>query len=565
MHSSTVTMFLFILALAYSAFSAPWQPDEYPISYWYGPPPEANNLQTWQTVKDCNFTVCGPGTGGSIEGTRKMLDYWQQLGLRGIVHDGRITWEMTMRDNWRDTIASVVHDYGSHPGLYGYFLQDEPNYTQFAALGQISQELERLDPAHLPYINLFPTYATVQQLGTPTYADHLGKYLSIVKPRVLSYDHYCLMKDGSDRPDYFENLELIREYGLRYATPPWNIILSLPHLGYRDPTASEMRWQVYTSLAYGMKGLMYFTYWTHPDWEKNGEIAIVNSQGKPARLYPIIQQLNSEIRVLGKILLGLKSTGIYHTGDIPPGCRRLGGDAIIALPANAPLLVGLFENTEGAQYAMIVNRNYREPAEIEVVLKPHVVRMLAISPRDASETPLTLNNHRFKLTLEPGGGQLYRTETKFSYAEPPQPLTSIEFRFDQEGDLEGWGGFNSLAEPRVSGGALSLMFSGNDPFLIRPFLRIEANRYSKIRVRMRLSGGNPEGQLFWTTDKEPAFADDKYLNFPVTPDGEWHEYVIPVGTHAKWKGQKIRAIRLDPTTGGALVGSRVDIDFIIGE
>jgi hypothetical protein len=553
------------LALACAASAAPWQPDEYPISYWYAPPAEANTLETWQTVKDCNFTVCGPGSGGSVEGTQKMLDYWQQLGLRGIVLDGRISWQMTAGAKWRETIAQIVVDYGSYPALYGYYLQDEPNYELFQALGEISREFEKRDRAHLPYINLFPTYASVAQLGTPTYADHLDKYLSIVQPRVLSYDHYCLMKDGSDRKDYFENLELIREYGLRYNTPPWNIILSLPHLAYRDPTAGEMRWQVYTSLAYGMKGLMYFTYWTHPDWEKDNQVAIVDSQGKPARLYPIIRELNAEIRTLGKTLLGLTSTAVYHTGDVPQGCRRLGGDEIVRLPDDVPLVLGLFRNVAGADYAMIVNRSHDDPVEFEATFKPHVVRVLGLSAQDGSESEATLDGGKLKLTLEPGGGRLFRLITEFRYPEPPKPVTHIDFQFDTPGDLEGWAGFNSLASPEVADGVLSLTFTGDDPFLSRSFLRIAPDRYSKIKVRMKLAGGNNQGQLFWTTAAEPTFRDDKYLNFPIVPDGEWHEYTIPVGEHAKWKGQAIRAIRLDPTTGGAPAGSQVLIDWIVGE
>jgi hypothetical protein len=558
-------LFAGALLVACAAVAAPWQPDEYPISYWYGPPQEFNTQATWQTAKDCNFTVCGPAGGYSVEENRKMLDLCQAVGTKAMVVDGRISWQMTAGDRWRETVGQIVADYGSHPALYGYYLQDEPNYEQFQALGAISREFETQDAAHLPYINLFPTYASVEQLGTPTYADHLDKYLSIVQPRVLSYDHYCLMRDGSDRKDYFENLELIREYGLRYHTPQWNIILSLPHLGYRDPTAGEMRWQVYTSLAYGMKGLMYFTYWTHPDWEKDGQVAIVDSRGKPARLYPIVQQLNGEIRALGKTLLGLTSTAVYHTGGTPQACRRLGGDEVVQLPDSVPLVLGLFSDPAGSQYAMIVNRSHDDPAEFEAAFRSSVTGAFVVSAQDGSESPAPLDGGKLKLALEPGDGRLLRLVTEFRYPEPPRPLTDIDFRFDAAGDLEGWAGLNSLAEPTVSDGVLSLTFAGEDPFLCRGYLMIEPDRYSKIKVRMKLPGGNAQGQLFWTTADEPTFRDDKYLNFPVVPDGQWHEYAIPVGDHPKWKGQGIRAIRLDPTTGGAPEGTQVEIDSIAGE
>jgi hypothetical protein len=554
-----------MLLLAGAVAAAPWEPEEYPISYWYGPPVEANTLETWQTVKECNFTFCGPAGGYSVEENRTMLDLCREVGIPAMIVDGRITWQMTAGDQWRDAVREIVADYAQHAALYGYYLQDEPGYELFRALGEVSREFEAQDPAHLPYINLFPTYASPQQLGTPTYADHLEKYLSIVQPRVLSYDHYCLMKDGTDRRDYFENLALIREYGLRHGTPPWNIILSLPHLGYRDPSADEMRWQVYTSLAYGMKGLMYFTYWTHPDWEKVGEIAIVDSQGKPARLYPIVQQLNGEIRTLGKVLLGLTSTGVYHTGDIPAGCRRLPGDESVQLPDDVPLVLGMFRDAAGGEYALIANGSHKASGEFVAALKPHVTGVFAVSAQDGTESELPIEGGKVSLTLEPGDGRLLRLRTEFAYAEPPEPVAAIDFRFDAPGDLKGWGALNSLAEAQVADGRLSLTVTGSDPFLTRTFLRLEPDQYSVIKVRMRLTGGGPEGQFFWTTADEPGFADDKYLNFPIVADGEWHEYTIPVATHAKWKGQAVRAIRLDPSAGAPPPGTKVEIDSIVGE
>lgn len=563
----SLLLVLVLLAVCACAMAqAPWHPDEYPISYWVGPPREFNTLAAWQTVKDCNFTVAGQYGGYSVEDNKQMLDFCQQVGLKTMVVDGRTSWQSAFDDNFARLIAGLVADYGSHPAVYGYYVLDEPNAELFPALAKVSQELQRQDPKHLPYINLFPTYASPEQLGTPTYAEHLDRYLSIVKPAVLSYDHYALMKDGSDRVDYFENLALIREYGLKYGVPPWNIVLSLPHLSYRDPTAAEMRWQAYTSLAYGMKGLMWFTYWTMPEWEKEfGGTAIVNPKGEPARLYPIVKQVNGEVRTLGKTLLGLTSTGVYHTGAIPRGGTSLGVDAPIQLPGDAALLIGFFTDAQGKQYAMIVNRDHAQPVEFALTVKPHVTGLTEISAADGSDKPLTMAGGKLSLSLPPGDGRLLRLTTSFAYPQLPPPLNALDFKFDTPDDLEGWGGFNSLAQPVVKDGILTLTFTGQDPFLVRSFLRLNPDQYSTVKVRMKLDSGNPEGQLFWTTSDEPQFADNKYVNFPIQPDGQWHEYDVPVGGHPRWKGQGIRAIRLDPTTGEAKPGSTVAIDWIKGE
>ncbi|NPV45649.1 MAG: hypothetical protein HPY69_01720 [Armatimonadetes bacterium] len=561
-----------------------WQPKEFPIGYWYGPPPEANTLETWQTVADAGFTFGGM-TGYGREGNLRMLDYCQQVGIQAMVIDGRTQLGTLASDNWREVLRQVVADYGHHPALFGYYIQDEPNYRSFRDLGLISQELERLDPRHLPYINLFPTYASVEQLGNPTYADHLETFLSIVKPVILSYDHYALLSNDSERPDWFENLALIREAALRHDKPPWVIILSLPHLGYRDPTAAEMRWQVYTSLAYGMKGIMYFTYWTHPDWEKAGQIAIVDSQGRPARLYSIVKKLNTEIRTLGRVLLGLESTGVYHTRQpaasgspawptappyraddwSPPGTMVLGADAEVGVSGQQPVVVGTFRDARGTAYVLVANQSFRTAADVTLTVRPHVTGVRLMDPSTGAMRPQTLDGRKLSLRLDRGDGKLLRLEGRFERPEPAPPLSEISFEFDRAGQREGWEGFNSLAEPVVRGGTLTLTVTGEDPFMVRGNLGLKPNQYTAIAVRMKLPPCNPEGQLFWVTSESPGFSDDKYVNFPVQPDGEWHEYRIPVARHAQWKGKAVRGIRLDPTTGGAAPGSKIEIDWIRGE
>lgn len=561
-------MRLLSLVLALSCIiataAAAWQPQEFVIGGWAGPPPSHNTLETWQRVADCNFTFCGVRGGYSVEQNRTMLDLCQQAGTRALLVDSRIHWGMVRDDDWRDTVSAIVADYGSHRALYGYYLRDEPSYQYFEALGAISQEFARQDPEHLAYINLFPTYASVRQLGSPTYEDYLDSFINIVRPQVLSYDHYALLRDGGIRPDYFENLALIREYALKCGVPAWNIILSKDHSSYRQPTAADMRWQVYTSLAYGIKGIVYFTYWTSDSMAADGQYAIVDENGRPARLYPIVRQLNREMRQLGPTLLSLTSTGVYHTGAVPAGGRRLGTDAIIQPPGELPLVLGLFEDEARRQYAMVVNSDYREAAEFEAGLAGHVVAVTQISSADGSDVPLSIEGQRLALRLEPGGGALLRLDTEFEHPEPPRRMTRIDFQFDGEGDLEGWSVAHSLGSAVVQDGVLSMAVTGDDPYMTRSFLRVPADAVSVVRVRMRITGGNDEAQLFWGTGEEPGFSDEKYLNFPIQPDGEWHEYEVPLGEHPKWRGQRIQAIRLDPTTG-AEEGARVEIDWIVGE
>ena len=82
----------------------------------------------------------------------------------------------------------------------------------------MNQQLLSLDKTGVPFINVFPSYATAEQLGAPSYEEYVEQYLSTVKPRMISYDHYALLKDH-DRPDYFYNMEVIRAKALAHGVP----------------------------------------------------------------------------------------------------------------------------------------------------------------------------------------------------------------------------------------------------------------------------------------------------------------------------------------------------------
>lgn len=548
---------------AFASAQQPWNATEFPIGCWRGPSTTHNTVADYQTVKDCNFNIVGPTGGYDVEGNQKVLELCEQVGLRAILVDGRISPQMTQRDDWRDLVGQIVADYGSSAGLYGYYLRDEPNYLQFAPLGEMSREFEKRDPAHLPYINLFPTYANVKQLGAPTYADHLDKFMRIVTPRVISYDHYALLKDGGIRPDYFENMELVRDESLRTGIPWWYVHNSGAYSGYRVPTEAEMRWQVYTSLAYGTKGISYWYYWGRQQ-EGDDRTGVVDRDGKPTWLYTILQKVNAETRMLGNVLLPLTSTGVFHVGDIPAGTQRLGTDAIIQLPEDQPLMVGLFRADDGTQYAMIVNRDYANPVEFEASFLPHVVGVQRISALDGSLEDLALVEHAVTMFLPAGDGALLRLTTSFDYPKPPETLANVDFQFNTDGDLEGWGNFSGLSGAMVNDGVLTMTLGARDPHFSRLYLRLAPDTYKSLRVRMSVSSGDAKAQVFWITSDEPAFADTRYMDFPIVPDGEWHEYEIPVGEHERWAGQEIRGLRLDPSTGGAEPGATVQIDWIVG-
>ncbi len=259
--------------------------ERFPIGFWYGPPASANTLDTWRTVADAGFTVVGPCYGYAKGDNQSMLAFCEDVGLSAIVVDERVRPDMVAEPQWRTAVRQVVEDYGRYPALFGYYLHDEPSARWFPVLGEIHAEFRQCDPQRLLYINLFPNYAAATDRAAPTHREYLRRYVESVCPTLISYDHYPLLRTGDDRGDYFENLEAIRSIADLARLPVWGIVQATPHEPYRDPTADELQWQVFTSLAYGVKGLLYFTYWPPPSLTAS---AIVDAEGKPTHRYSAV-------------------------------------------------------------------------------------------------------------------------------------------------------------------------------------------------------------------------------------------------------------------------------------
>lgn len=139
--------------------------------------------------------------------------------------------------------------------------------------------------------------------------------------------------------------------------------------------------------------------------------------------------------------------------------------------------------------------------------------------------------------------------------------STLDWRFDRDGDAEGWAETHDLAPFQVSGGTLRTRSTGGDPYMTSPLIRAEANRYPFVSLRMKVKippGGVPDGQIFWTREDDPYTSEQKSMHFPLIPDGEFHIYNVKVADSPEWRGT-ITQIRLDPGSGA---GIEVEIDWI---
>jgi hypothetical protein len=370
----------------------------FPILGWGWIPAERQALE--------GIVECGINLAGFVHSPD--LDAVAGVGLKALVYDSRASgydFRHVDEQQMRSNLASLLNEVGHHQALYGIYLKDEPNAADFPGLAVAVNILKELAPDILAYINLFPNYATSQQLGTETYDEHLRQYIDIVHPDVVSYDHYALMEGGSLRDSYFANLESIRRLSNQNGLPFWNIVLANAHFNYREPDPAGLRFQAYTTLAYGGKGLSYFTYFTPATG--NYRCAPVDQFGNRTTTWDYLRNVNLQLQTLAPVVAGLQSVRVYHQGEMPAGCLPAPADSLVKKvkgDEKASFLVGELVDPEGIPWVIVVNKDCYRSTWFALDLQRSEGKIDILSPYNGKLSPLAGEDN----WLAPGQGVLLR-------------------------------------------------------------------------------------------------------------------------------------------------------------
>jgi hypothetical protein len=368
----TISVIIILLALG-SQSMAKWNQDRFEIGAWRPPVAGYSTDASYAQMAAAGFTlVTGAGfQADSPEAGKAYLDMCRQHGIEVLIRDPRIPADPKTPFDEK-ALDAMIADYHDHPALYGYFLKDEPSGANYPQLAEIQAYLQKKDPPHLPYINLFPCYGGPTQLAFDDYDGYVTGFVKTVKPSMISFDHYMFMRNGTMRADFFRNLEITRREALKAGIPLWVIIQALEDATrYRPPTLAQIYWQVNCSLAYGAKSIWYYPYWSSGDPAKPEEwhyLGVVLPDGKPGPQYAAAKEINPKLKALGPLLMSLKSVSVMHLGDVPLGAKPFRADALIKEASGDQIIIGRFEDKSGRPYLMLVNRDFDKPGKVELTL-----------------------------------------------------------------------------------------------------------------------------------------------------------------------------------------------------
>ena len=399
------------------------------ISYWWGVPVAETTLERYKEIADCGFNVAFPAC--DIWGDEKMdgsptndlnnndfLDMCQKVGIKGMIWAGMPVgdWSAPTSEEVvkiQKSLDAKIAKFSSHPALSGYFVADEPGVERFARLAAINQHLLKQDRKHLPYINLLPNYAGNPEWNGPAYEKSVARYIDEVKPALLSWDHYRQVFEGGDESYYWKNLETMRKLSLKAKIPLIQIICSIRHMGYRECSEADLRWQVYTSLAYGSHGIMYFTYWDVPGMAWDDAPALITMDGKKDIKWEYAKKINHRIAKLGPTLVEITSTGVYCTEPIPSGGRKLARGAPVKKAEGGVMAIGCFVDRNATEYVMVVNRSFDTKIAASLTLDDKIISAAEVSQETGKPLePVSVTQKPLESPLEPGEGRLYRLTRK---------------------------------------------------------------------------------------------------------------------------------------------------------
>ncbi len=369
------------------------------ISFWVDPPADEHMEEYYRQIAEANFTVVLGGFGARApQQISRQLQVCEKYGLKAIVAG--------------EGPADKLPD---GPACLGYKVRDEPSAGDFAGLGQRVREIRAARPGKLAYINLFPSFASPAQLGTPTYEQHVSKFLEQTPVDVLSFDRYPIMTPTvDDRPGYLENLAVIRQHALKAGIPFWNFFNIMPFGPHFDPTEAQVAWQIYTSLAYGAKGVLYFCYWTPRGGEFPKGGAIITADGRPTRHYDQARRINARIKNLGPTLMKLTSTKVIRIKPGEKAAAALAGSPLENL-SDGDWLIGVFKHADGRRAVLLNNYRFAYTAWPTVEFAGSPDKVVEVDQTTGEETKLRDDSPDMpgiQISLDAGQGRLFIMDEK---------------------------------------------------------------------------------------------------------------------------------------------------------
>ena len=269
-------------------------------------------------IAECgiDFMVCVPDD-------RAMLDLFEKYGVGAVVTgvlpgwwggDGKNAGKL-QEINPLEKYQEAALEFQDHPAIWGIDIGDEPSALDFPYYGKVFTYVDKSFPNQFPYLNLYPNYAsvsennatqTVNQLGTPTYAEHIQKYCENVPADYICYDYY-LYSAGVQR--HYENLRIVANACRSTGRSLWIVLQVNSKDKTKWITTNQLRFQANSALAFGAENIIWACY--SRAWWFN---QVLTDEGEKTQQYDKLKTVNAEIHAIGDEYMRYRNVSTHFLG-----------------------------------------------------------------------------------------------------------------------------------------------------------------------------------------------------------------------------------------------------------
>lgn len=323
--------------------------------------------------------------------------------------DNSIKDPVAFAEDWAKKInTSIPKDLQDY--ILRIYVKDEPKMSDIPVLKAQCDAIKKYTP-YMPYINLNPNYCPLDYLGADSYYAYADAFTKQCGLNYVCYDNYSIDTDeGLQEDRFYSNLEEISKVADDNKVGFINIISSTAHFNYAMPSDWSINVQVWSTLAYGGKGIAYFK-WMDPQ-RTNYRGSAFDHFGNRTPTFNIIKNVNYALHNIGWCYTKLQHVNTFHMGKVPYGCKTYSDRKLIKElePSSRDnnIVVGEFTDKEGNSYAVVVNKSATESNHIRKISFKKGTKVTLIEEYSNKNRRERDTNWSELMWLAPGHGILFK-------------------------------------------------------------------------------------------------------------------------------------------------------------
>lgn len=206
-----------------------------------------------------------------------LLDEAQKVGVKVIINDERneyLRLNKMSKEEFIKGVKASIHDFGSHPAVFGFYGGDEPFSDQEDNFCFTMKLLKELCPEKTHYGNLLPYWSGL--LAEPKennredsfYYEKINRLIKEGSLDILAFDQYTQCYDDVKKQregvhSFINAMHHFATIAKNNNIPLYVSLLAVGHFSYREPTEFDIRWQINVACAMGAKGIIWFYFHQH--------------------------------------------------------------------------------------------------------------------------------------------------------------------------------------------------------------------------------------------------------------------------------------------------------------